>query len=304
MSSDNTIGWAEPNKHVPLTARISDRFLVERLLGEGTFGAVYRAFDELLDRHVAIKLLKYSATEQPEIVSRFQREATILAQLSENPHVLSIHDIGTTGDGFPYLVTEFVSGGTLSKYVEPQEDWNSRTWVLEIASQVLVALADVHERGVVHRDLKPANICLSKTVAIPHLVKVIDFGLSWSADLRQEGTETALGTALGTPWYMSPEVLSGDPAVPASDLYALGLIVHQLAYYEYPFDVTSNRDVLTAHLVREPNPPPERASIFPEDFRVLLRQMLSKDPEARPPARECLRRILRVNSEIVNSKSA
>jgi eukaryotic-like serine/threonine-protein kinase len=223
-------------------------------------------------------------------------------RLSSNPHVITIYDLGKTDQSQPYLVTEYLSGKSLSEEME-QPHLPSRTWVLGVALQILSALIDSHAKGVVHRDLKPANIFVMSTMAIPLLIKVLDFGLSRNADVPMSPEfATQLGVPIGTPKYIAPEVLAGDPARPASDVYALGLIIYELATGQYPYAVQSASDCLRAHLSEVPPTFPKVGVPFPEPFERIVFQMLEKKEFERPTAVECYRSLSRIESAIDFSK--
>lgn len=277
---------------------VSSRFRIERVLGEGSMGCVYDAVDVTLERRVAIKVLHSHLCSNEQFLERFWREAKTIAQLSSNPHIITIYDIGQTDQSQPFLVTEYLTGKTLGDEMD-QPHLASRSWVLDVSLQVLSALIDSHSKGVIHRDLKPANIFVMSTKTIPLHVKVLDFGLSRSdASSMSPELATQPGVPIGTPKYIAPEVLAGDRAQPPADIYAFGLVLYELATGKYPFTVESAADCLRAHLTETPSPFPQARVPFPTPFEPFVFQMLAKRPSDRPTAVECYRSISRINTEI------
>jgi eukaryotic-like serine/threonine-protein kinase len=226
------------------------RYEVRELLGEGAFGAVYRAFDPHLEREVALKVLRSEWMTSPQAVERFLREAKAAARLL-HPHIVPVHDAGRAGDLY-YIASAFIRGKTLAAAV-PAEGMAPRR-AAELAAQLASALGYAHRQGVVHRDVKPQNILLDEQGSL-HLT---DFGLAcwvqeWSTRLTQEGV------VVGTPAYMSPEQASGDTASvgPASDLYSTGVVLYALLTARLPFEAT-NRAALMYKIVHTAAPPPSR----------------------------------------------
>ena len=161
---------------------VASRFSIVEPVGQGGMGTVYLATDMVLGRKVAIKVLNQELVHDARFLERFRREARIIAQLSLNPHVVTIYDIGETENGIPYLVTEFLTGHPLTEELtSPYRP--APSWVFDVGTRILHALLEAHERGVIHRDLKPANIFVVRTGILPLFVKVLDFGLSRATDL-------------------------------------------------------------------------------------------------------------------------
>ena len=156
-----------------LGSTIASRFRVNAQIGEGQMGAVFSAIDTVLGRKVAIKILKRQLATDQVFLERFWRESKIVAQLSSNPHVVTIYDVGKTDLGLPFLVMEYLEGHALTD--EMSDDYRpSRTWVLDAGVQIAYALIDAHSKGVVHRDLKPATVFVMQHGVLPLLVKVLD----------------------------------------------------------------------------------------------------------------------------------
>ena len=247
---------------------IAGRYRLEELLGGGQGAEVWRALDTELGRTVAVKLL--TPTADPE---RFRREAQSVASLAHH-NVMQLFDYGEV-DGRPFMVLEYLPGGTLAERLRPGEPLATAA-VEPIAAGIAAGLAHAHERGIVHRDLKPANILFDEEGR----PKLADFGIARRA--AGEGTLTEAGTVLGTASYISPEQAAGEPAGPPSDVYALGVILFQLLTGRLPFEAD---DALTlAELHRDEPPPPVApvAADVPPGLVALTGLMLAKDPADRP----------------------
>jgi serine/threonine-protein kinase len=254
-----------------VTIRTLSRYELLDEIGRGNMGVVYRARDPVMDRTVAIKVIRlgFSLDDRKRLVflERFHREAQIAGKLG-HPHIIAVHDFGA-GDE-PYIVMEYFSGMSLSALSErgplPLEE------VELIARQLAMALAYAHDRGVVHRDIKPANVLYQ-----PGCIKLLDFGIA-----KLETSElTATGEFMGTPNYMSPEIFSGRVADGRSDLFSLGVVIYQLLTGRKPFEGGSVSRTIYRVLHEEPASPSSlRPGIRPGWDRV-LRRLLAKAPEKR-----------------------
>lgn len=252
--------------------------LVERL-GMGGMSLVWRAFDEVLGRQVAIKVLDGPFAGNPEFGRAIRREARAVARLT-HPNIGVVYDYGESPDGAgvatPYVVMELIDGRTLSERLRAGTlPWRS---ALGICAQVAAALGAAHARGLVHRDVKPANIMLAGTG-----VKVVDFGIS--ALVGEHVDQNGNGIVQGTPGYVAPERLLGAPVGAAADVYALGVVLFQALTGRLPFPAVGETEILTAHLTAQPDPLPPIAGM-PERVNDLYLRCLAKDPGQRPDARE------------------
>jgi serine/threonine-protein kinase len=229
---------------------IADRYHVLKKLGEGGMGQVYLAEHVKMGRRSAIKVMNPSMVHDPEAVARFNREAANASRIT-HPNVCAIYDFGETPDGLIYLAMEFVEG-------EPLTDLLARDRVLPVARaasiflQVADALQAAHDLGIVHRDLKPDNIMLTRARDGSDVVKVVDFGIAKAAGRDDSQKVTKTGLVVGTPEFMSPEQLSGDPLDGRSDVYSLALVLFQMLTGRLPFEGTTVQDTMVKRLTDEP----------------------------------------------------
>ncbi|HEY2674454.1 MAG TPA: serine/threonine-protein kinase [Rugosimonospora sp.] len=252
--------------------------LVERL-GVGGMSLVWRAFDEVLGRQVAIKVLAGDYAASPDFRRAIRREARAVARLA-HPNIGVVYDYGEwpdrSGTAVPYVVMELIEGPTLSDQLRSGTlSWSA---ALGICAQVAAALGAAHARGLVHRDVKPANIMLAGTG-----VKVVDFGIS--ALIGEQVDLDGTGIVQGTPSYVAPERLCGAPVGAAADLYALGVVLFQALAGRLPWHAEGEAEILTAHLTARPDPLPPIPGM-PDDVNDLYLRCLAKDPAQRPDARE------------------
>jgi eukaryotic-like serine/threonine-protein kinase len=261
---------------------LASRYRLVRPLASGGMGQVWRASDEILGRPVAIKLLRSEYAEDPEFVDRFRAEARRTAALS-HPGIASVFDYGETGDPdggtTAYLVMELVEGEPLSVLLA-REGRLSPARTLDVLAQSALALDSAHQASVVHRDVKPSNLLLRSD----GVVKVTDFGIAHAAD---EAPRTEAGLVVGTAAYLSPEQVACQPATPASDIYALGVVAYECLAGRRPF--TGDHPIALALAHRRSEPPPLPDDV-PEPVRELVAWTMSKAPRARPPGAGALGR--------------
>src|SRR5215211_318019 len=251
---------------------INKRYELRGQIGSGGIGHVYLAHDKVLDRDVALKMLKARYAENEEFVERFRREAKSAASLS-HPHIVPVFDGGETADGTYYIAMEYLSGGTLRDRIASRRTLPPRA-VVEVALEIAEALQAAHARGVIHRDIKPRNILITDS---GH-VKVADFGIARAAEAT---TSSDLGGILGSAKYMSPEQAAGERVGPASDLYSLGVVLYEMLTGRVPFEIETPADIPVEHAG---GPPPHLREINPRvpgDMDALVMKLLASDPEDR-----------------------
>ncbi len=271
---------------VPVPQTIG-RYQIERVIGIGAMGIVYRAFDPVIERTVAIKVLKRPRQVDPErfgeYIQRFYVEARAAGRLS-HPNIVAIYDVGTW-EGVPYIVMEYVDGHTLRAYLKQkvQFTWQEAT---AIVREVARALAYAHQQGVVHRDIKPGNIMVLRDWR----VKVMDFGVAQM--LGPGGSDT--NVLVGTPYYMAPEVIAGESPRPASDLFSLGVVYYQLLTHHRPFEGNTMAEVMSCILHATPLPPSHWNPAVPKIVDTIVLRLLSKSWQARPSGEGLARELQRL----------
>ena len=267
--------WHEPLRGVICImdkTLIDERYELRTLAGSGGMADVYLAHDEVLDRPVALKLLKEHLAQNHEFVERFRHEARSAASLS-HPHIVPVFAWGETGDGMYYIVMEYLPGGTLKDTITSKGALPART-AAAVAQQIAEALQEAHEQGMIHRDIKPHNILITDS---GH-VQVADFGIARAAEAT---TISDLGYILGSAQYMSPEQAAGETVGLASDLYSLGVVLYEMLTGSVPFEVEVPSDVLAKHADGPPPRPKKINPKVPEGTDTVVMRLLATDPENR-----------------------
>jgi len=239
--------------------------------GTGGMGVVYRAWDELKGRLVAIKVLNKDLASTPQAVERFQREAQIMSGL-KHPNIVQYYDVGED-DGQRYIVMDYIDGVGLNTILEYERQLDTGT-VSAIAQPVMAALDYVHEQGLVRIDIKPGNI----QITTAGRVCLIDFGIAKSRD--GSAHSTMAGVLVGTPHYMSPEQCRGESVDGRSDIYSMGIVLYQMLTGHLPFEGRSVSDVVLAHLNDTPVPPSHFVAL-PADLEGIILKCLEKSSESR-----------------------
>ena len=248
---------------------LSGRYTLTERIASGGMGEVWQARDGVLGRIVAVKVLRPNAEDEPRFAQRFHDEARHSASLS-HANIATVYDYGEDA-GTAYLVMELVRGTPLSRLIATRGALGPAL-TRSIIGQAALALAAAHEKGVIHRDVKPANIIVTPE----GIAKLTDFGIARALD---SSSHTRTGEVVGTPHYLSPEQALGRPATGASDLYALGVVAHEMLTGRRPFDAGSA--VATA-LAQVHDAPPPLPADTPNDLRAVIDQCLDKDPSRRP----------------------
>jgi hypothetical protein len=260
---------------------LGNRYELVAVLASGGMGRVWRARDVLLNRPVAVKILRSEFTGDPSFVSRFRAEAQHAALL-QHPNIAAVFDYGELeeqGEHLAYLVMELVEGESLASLLARERTLDvPRT--LSIMRQTSAALGAAHAAGVVHRDVKPGNVL----VAPDGVVKIADFGIAWSAS---SVPLTRTGQVIGTAHYLSPEQASGGKATPASDVYALGAVAYECLAGRRAFEGENSVQIAVKQIREEPDPLP---ADLPAPVRGLVERAMTKDPAQRFPDGAALQR--------------
>jgi len=261
---------------------IADRYHVVKKLGEGGMGQVYLAEHVKMGRRSAIKVMTPAMVHDPDAVARFNREASNASRIN-HPNVCAIYDFGETPDGLIYLAMEFIDGEPLTDVLQ-RDGALSLPRATAIFLQTADALQAAHDLGIVHRDLKPDNIMLSRRKDGGDVVKVVDFGIAKAVGGDQGGQKvTKTGLVVGTPEFMSPEQLSGDPVDGRSDLYSLALVFYRMLTGSVPFAATSVQEMMVKRLTDDPVRLAEaRPDLsFPGGLQPVLDTALARTPAQR-----------------------
>lgn len=254
-----------------LTGQYLGRYYLTERLGEGGMAVVYKAYDTRLERDVAVKIIRGAAfrlEELEEVLKRFEREAKSLAKLS-HPNIVKVYDYGEH-DGSPYLVMEYLPGGTLRKQLGKMIHWRK---AVQLVLPVARGISYAHQRGILHRDIKPANILLTDS-GEPMLS---DFGIAKLFESEKATTLTGSGIAIGTPEYMAPEQWNGITS-PQSDLYSLAIVLYEMVAGRKPYVADTPAAILIKQAT-EPLPSPRTfTGDLPEELEHTLIKALAREP--------------------------
>ena len=263
--------------HVPTSI---GRYEVERLLGEGGMGVLYLARDPVLDRHVALKLLRVNGED---LRRRFMREAQSAGRL-QHPNIVTVYDVGDH-EGQLYIAMEYIDGDTLATLIRDDVPF-SQIRKLDIIDEVAEGLGFAHQRGIIHRDIKPANLMMSRG----GLVKVLDFGIARVA--HRESGEIDAPTLIGTPAYMAPEQLEGADVDARSDIYAVGLVMYEFFSGRRAFSGATTADVLQKVLDAQPIPIEHLIPDIDPDLCRIIARAMARQPTDRYPDLQAFRKDL------------
>ena len=278
---------------------LAGRYLIQRKLGEGGMGAVYLATHNLLEKHVALKVLHGEFARKPDLVERFMQEAKSASRI-RHENVIDISHFGTTPEGLVFFAMELLQGHDLHEEIARARlagqllPWERSK---RIFLQICAALGAAHALGIVHRDLKPENIYLVEFLGEPDFVKLLDFGIAKLTEVADGDRKlTRTGMLFGTPEYMSPEQARGEPVDHRVDIYAMGCILFQLVTGRVPFEAENFMGVLSLHLT-EP-PPAIPLEVFdsigaPRALAAVIDQALAKDRNQRFQSVDDLARAVR-----------
>ncbi len=280
-AADGTTLISEQSSGDLVGSVVADRYLVERLLGEGGMGRVYLARHVRLPQQAAIKVLHPGMVSDPEAVARFNREAANAARI-EHDRVARVFDFGETRDGSVYLAMEYVPGRSLHSIVG-ESGRLAPARAARIIHQVAEGLEAAHRIGIVHRDLKPDNIMVVTDEAGVDRCKVVDFGIAKAADGPSRTRLTRTGMIVGTPEFMSPEQFLGEELDARSDVYALALVAYNVLTGTMPFVAATPERAMAARMMEAPRPlaVADPATSWPAALQQVLDRGLARDPSER-----------------------
>ncbi|MBK7746888.1 MAG: Non-specific serine/threonine protein kinase [Cyanobacteriota bacterium erpe_2018_sw_39hr_WHONDRS-SW48-000098_B_bin.30] len=273
---------------------IAERYQVEKVLGKGGMGMVYKGRHIYMNRAVAIKILHPEQSRDPAVVSRFRKEARSLCQFS-HPNLVGVFDFGVMSTGEPFMVMDYCDGQSLDKILHKTGKLSVKRGLF-IFEQVCRALEAVHNQGIIHRDVKPSNILVGADDAI----KLVDFGLAKSlGGLEHLIKLTCTGEVVGSPSYMSPEQCTGQELDHKSDIYSLGISMFEAFTGEMPFQADSFYELLNKHIRGTPSRDPFIKNNLPRDLEEVIFRCLDKNPEGRfQSARELLQALESVEQSL------
>ena len=257
---------------------LGGRFEVGKQLGRGGMAIIYRARDILLDRDVAIKILRSDRDGGEEHRDRLHREARAIARLN-HPHIVTVHDVGVVGD-VVYIVMELLEGADVAELLEI-EGRLSLPLALEIGRQVTSGLAVAHASGVIHRDIKPENIFVIGSIS-GAIAKVLDFSVAKVPLKLGRKRLTRSGAIFGTPHYMAPEQIRADPVTPQTDLYGVGAVLYEMVTGLPPFDAETPLDLFELHVTADIPDLDDHIPDAPIGLSPLVRRLLAKRAADRP----------------------
>lgn len=258
------------------------RYKIERRIGQGAMADVFLAYDDHIDRPLAIKILKKEFRSNTEYVTRFLQESRAAGVMS-HPHIVTIYDVGKA-DGFPYIAMELLNGTPLDTIIEKRGKLPAEE-VIKLGRQLASALQYAHDNGIVHRDIKPSNIMVSDD---GENTKLLDFGIARLVDADRKATQasyaqTQVGQVLGTPRYMSPEQALGLPLDPRTDLFSLGAVLYEAATGHCAFDGETLVTLALRITQSTPEPIERLVSDCPEGLSFIINKLLSKNADERFP---------------------
>ena len=251
---------------------LGNRYELINKIGNGGMAKVYKAKDQVLNRYVAVKILRDEFTTDQEFIKRFEAEAQSAASIT-HPNIVSVYDVGNEGNLY-YIVMELIQGKTLKEIIIEEGGALPWKWSINIATQIASALEVAHKNKIVHRDIKPHNIIITED----GIAKVTDFGI---AKAVSNSTITAFGTTIGSVHYFSPEHARGGFTDSKSDLYSLGVVMYEMLTGRVPFDADTPVSVALKHMQEEPKPPIELNDKIPSSVNDIILKAMRKDTNLR-----------------------
>ena len=251
---------------------LGGRYLLIRQVGKGGMAYVYKGYDQMLERPVAVKVLKRDFSNDEEFRERFKQEARAAANLS-HPNIVTVHDFGVDPYGV-YIVMEYISGTDLKTSIKKKGNYTTDEG-LALMIQACAGLGYAHRAGIIHCDVKPHNML----VTADERLKITDFGIARA--LSSIEAHESQEVIWGSPQYLAPEQALGQPPTPASDVYSLGVVMYEVFTGHLPFDANSIEELINLHQLQMPVPPRQFVPGIPADLEQVLLKVLSKEPTAR-----------------------
>lgn len=251
---------------------LGNRYEIINKIGDGGMAFVYQAKDRLLNRIVAVKVLRPEFVDDEEFLAKFKREAEAVANIT-HPNIVNVYDVGCDGK-VNYIVMEYVDGQNLKEIIKNEGTLDEYT-ALDITKQIAKALGAAHKKGVIHRDIKPHNILISNE---GRNVKVADFGIAKAAT---NSTMTNIGSIIGSVHYFSPEQAKGQSVKNNADLYSLGIVLYEMILGKVPFKGDSPISIALQHINEDIEFTPEEKTNVPQSIRTLIKKLTEKSPEDR-----------------------
>ena len=284
LTTPSQMAEDRPRDSDPLVGTVlNDRYQIRGPIGHGGMGIVYEALHVVLEKRVALKVLRDDFSRRPDVVERFRQEAKSASRIGHE-HIVDISDFGETPRGQSYFVMEFLEGEDLANVLARERVVEPRRAV-RIILQCCHALGSAHAKGIVHRDMKPENIFLTQREGRPDFVKIVDFGIAKMSDIEVAGGPgrklTKTGMIFGTPEYMSPEQAGGRPLDHRVDIYALGIILYEMLTGKVPFVADTFMGILSKHMFDEVPSLSKVGVDVPPELEAAISTALHKDPEER-----------------------
>ncbi len=264
-------------------ALLNNRYRLLQLLGSGGMAVVYKALDEMLERTVAVKILREDYTNDRDFREQFKQEAKAAANLS-HPNIVTVHDFGLD-ESQVFIVIEYIDGTDLKSLIREKKRFSIEDTV-SLMTQACAGIGYAHRAGLVHCDVKPHNMLVSNDFRL----KVTDFGIARA--LATIHPDEKSDVVWGSPHYFSPEQAAGQAPSPASDVYSLGVILYEMLTGQLPFEASESTELARLHRIQEPIPPRRINPSIPEALEEITLKVLSKEPSARYRTADQLGRVL------------
>lgn len=262
---------------------LSNRYQLQQPLGSGGMSVVYLARDLMLDRLVAVKILRFNLSQDASFRERFRHEARAAANLS-HPNIVTVHDFGLDGERL-FIVMEYIHGKHLKSMIDTFGRFSIEETIF-LMIQASEGIGYAHRAGLIHCDIKPQNLI----VTLDKRLKVADFGIARALSTIQPDEQTNI--VWGSPQYISPEQAAGSAPLPASDVYSIGIILYEMLTGELPFKSSDPQELIRLHQEMNPKPPSQINAEIPQALEQVVLKVLSKEPAARYRTADQLSRIL------------